>query len=98
VGLDEFINYCAELEKQLFWLSTFELGYNAFGPTTSPNIKIGEKKIITQNSLLIPDFLIETKTWKISRLKCFFLFYKKIYPINKVIECNKKENQFIFGV
>ncbi len=96
-GSEEYKNYTGELGKDLYVLGKFEFGFNPFGPTKYPNINIGSKKIVTQNSILMPDLLIDSTTWRICFLKCFFLFVKKNYPINKVIEFDEKEFSFTFG-
>ncbi len=95
-GSEEYKNYTGELGKDLYVLGKFEFGFNPFGVTKYPNINIGNKKIVTQNSILMPDLLIDSTIWRICFLKCFFLFVKKKYPINKVIEFNFNEKEFSF--
>lgn len=97
VPSDEYMDYTGQLRKDLYVLGKFEFGFNPFQATRYPDMNLGSKRLVTQNSILMPDLLIDPATWKICRLRRFFLFIKKDYPISRVIEFNRKEFRFTFG-
>lgn len=98
ISSDEYINYARELRKDLYVLGKFEFGFNPFQATRYPDMNIGSKRLVTRNSILMPDLLIDPATWKICRIRRFFLFIKIDHQINKVMEFNRKEFRFTFAV
>ncbi|MFA6097466.1 MAG: hypothetical protein WC788_07615 [Candidatus Paceibacterota bacterium] len=97
ISSDEYMNYTRQSRKDLYVLGKFEFGFNPFQATRYPDMSLGSQRLVTRNSVLMPDLLIDPAAWKICRLRRFFLFIKKDHPISRVVEFNRREFRFTFG-